>query len=80
MGSNISYLMPLPMVTCFTSLSPSTIRYNSISGLWSSCRLGQIFGVRHEGRGQPLHLSKSLPAMRYMLAEGPPKSLMCPLK
>ncbi len=43
-------------------------------------RLGQIPGYTQDGRRQALSISRLLQASRYMLAVGPPRSEMTPVK
>ena len=57
-------------------ITPSTARYMSSSGRWSTPRLGQMAGWMHEGRRQASQARGLRPLMAYMLALGPPRSLM----
>ena len=66
--------MPLPIKAFLIPLTAETLRYRSISGRWLLSRFRHTDGWMHEGR---LHLAQSawfLPFMRYMLADGPPRS------
>src|SRR6185312_3175895 len=49
-------------------------------GVWSVLGLGHTAGYTHDGRRQALSISRLLQASRYMLAVGPPRSEMTPVK
>src|SRR5215469_9149883 len=49
-------------------------------GAWSVLRFGQMPGYTHEGRRQALSIARLLHARRYMLAVGPPRSEITPVK
>ncbi len=51
-----------------------------ISGVWSVLRLSQISGNTQESRRHDCSICFDLHAMRYMLAVGPPRSEMMPVK
>ena len=51
-----------------------------MSGLWFVFRFSQIPGKTQEGRRQADSIFLSLQASRYMLAVGPPRSEICPVK
>src|SRR5215467_1561384 len=51
-----------------------------MSGAWSVLRFGHTAGYTHEGRRQADSISRLLQASRYMLAVGPPRSEITPVK
>ena len=55
-------------------------RYRWIRLLWSVLRLGQMPGYTQLGLRQADSISGDLHPMRYMLAVGPPKSEITPVK
>src|SRR5450759_3039998 len=58
----------------------STFLYKSVSSLWPVFRFLQTEGQIQEGREHTLHNFISLPFIRYILADGPPRSDRYPLK
>src|SRR5690554_4248194 len=56
------------------------LRYNPISEEWSVLRLSQTPGQTQDGLRQDASISGLLQARRYILAVGPPRSEMVPVK
>jgi hypothetical protein len=56
------------------------LRYSEISLLWSVPRFEQMVGYTHDRRRHDSSIVFSLHASRYILAVGPPRSVMVPAK
>src|SRR5690606_23892422 len=56
------------------------LRYNCVNGAWSVCRFWHTPGNTHDGLRQFFSISGSLQCKRYILAVGPPKSEIMPVK
>ena len=75
-----SIRIPLATSTRFTPFTARAFRNRSIVGLWLVPRSLQIVGWTHESRRHFASTSGRVQRIRYMLAVGPPRSLIVPLK
>ena len=75
-----SYRSPEAISTFFTPSVSRALRYRLMSGVWSVFRFLQMPGYTQLSFRQAASVSLSLQAMRHILAVGPPRSEMTPVK